>query len=208
MMIRRYFPLWVALLYTGVCATVSQAGEVLVPVPQSVTVQPPAIELRHQRQPHGLQVLGTSADGYSLDLRGQAKYVSGDPKVARVDEQGWVHPLANGQTQVTVTVAGQTKTVAVKVQLPAVEPPYSFRHEVMPVLSRAGCNAGGCHGYSLGKNGFKLSLRGADPNPDYFAITKDSMGRRLNFQVPSASLLVSKPAGDVGHEGGVRFGPQ
>ena len=56
----------------------------------------------------------------------------------------------------------------------------SFRHEVMPVLSKAGCNSGGCHGYSLGKNGFKLSLRGADPTPDYFFITKDSMSRRLN----------------------------
>ena len=62
-----------------------------------------------------------------------------------------------------------------------------------------------CHGYSLGKNGFKLSLRGADPAPDYFAITKDSAGRRLNFQSASDSLLVGKPAGDVPHEGGMRL---
>ena len=79
-------------------------------------------------------------------------------------------------------------------QLPAAEPPYSFRHEVMPVLSRAGCNAGACHGYSLGKNGFKLSLRGADPEPDYLAIAKDSLGRRVNFQSPEASLLLAKAA--------------
>src|SRR5207249_317349 len=98
---------------------------------------------------------------------------------------------------------GQTKTVAVKVQLPAAEPPTSFRHEVMPVLSRAGCNMGACHGYSLGKNGFKLSLRGADPEPDYYAIAKDAGGRRLNFQVPEASLLLLKPLGNAPHEGGV-----
>ena len=42
---------------------------------------------------------------------------------------------ATAQTQVTVAVAGQTQTVPVKVQLPAAEPPISFRHEVMPVLS-------------------------------------------------------------------------
>jgi hypothetical protein len=197
--------LFAALLLTGVSAPSNRADEILTPVPGSVTVQPTAVELRHQRQPHGLQVLGATADGYSLDLRSQSKFASADPRIAIVDEQGWIHPVASGQTQVTVTVAGQTKTVAVKVQLPAAEEPYSFRHEVMPVLSRAGCNAGGCHGYSLGKNGFKLSLRGADPDPDYFAITKDSMSRRLNFQTPSASLLVAKPGGDVPHEGGVRF---
>jgi hypothetical protein len=175
------------------------------PVPGSITVQPGVIELRHQRQPIALQVLGASADGYSLDLRSQAKYASADAKIATVDADGWVRPIANGQTQVTVTIAGQTKTVAIKVQLPPVEPPYSFRHEVMPVLSKAGCNSGGCHGYSLGKNGFKLSLRGSDPDPDYFAITKDSLSRRVNFQTPDASLLVLKPLGDATHEGGVRY---
>jgi hypothetical protein len=175
-------------------------------VPASVSVQPTAIELRHHRQPQSLQVLGTTVDGFSLDLRPQAKFTSADPKIAAVDDKGWVRPVGNGQTQVTVTVAGQTRTVPVKVQLPPVEPPYSFRNEVMPVLSRAGCNMGACHGYSLGKNGFKLSLRGADPEPDYTAIVKDSLGRRLNFQSPEASLLVAKPVGDVPHEGSVRFG--
>ena len=96
-------------------------------------------------------------------------------------------PVGNGQTQVTVAIANQTETIPVKVQLPAVEPAMSFRHEAMPVLSKAGCNSGGCHGYSLGKNGFKLSLRGSDPEPDYFFITKDSMSRRVKVQSPEQS---------------------
>jgi hypothetical protein len=75
----------------------------------------------------------------------------------------------------------------------------------MPVLSRAGCNAGACHGYSLGKNGFKLSLRGEGPEQDFFAIVKDSAGRRLNFQEPQSSLLLAKARGDSAHEGGTRF---
>jgi len=180
----------------------SAAGE---PLPNSITVAPSAIEIKHQRQPHALQVLGASADGYSLDLRAQAKYTSADPKIASVDADGWVRPIANGKTQINVTVSGVTKTVAVSVQLPAVEPAISFRHEVMPVLSRGACNGGGCHGYSLGKNGFKLSLRGADPDPDYLMATKDSLSRRVNVQVPELSLLVTKPIGEVPHEGGVRF---
>src|SRR5262249_22535692 len=150
-------------------------------VPASITVQPPAIELRHHRHPQSLQVLASSADGFALDLRGDAKFTSADAKVATVDANGWVRPIANRQTQVTVAVAGQTRVVPVKVELPPNEQPHSFRHEVMPVLSRAGCNQGACHGYSLGKNGFKLSLRGADPVPDFTAIVKDSLGRRLNF---------------------------
>jgi hypothetical protein len=174
--------------------------------PASVVVHPTTIELRHHRQPHSLQVLGTTADGYSLDLHSQAHFTSADPRVAVVDERGWVRPMSNGRTQVTVTIAGQVRTVAVSVQLPAVEPPSSFRHEVMPVLTRAGCNAGACHGYSLGKNGFKLSLRGQTPEQDYLAIARELAGRRINAQVPDASLLLGKARGDVPHEGGVRFG--
>jgi hypothetical protein len=199
------------LLLAGVLAiavcTVARHGNAgqSAAVPTSVSVHPAAVDIRHQRQPHSLQVLGATADGFSLDLRSDAKFIVADAKIATVDDNGWIRPVANGQTQVTVTVAGQTRNVPVKVQLPATEPAYSFRNEVMPVLSRAGCNMGACHGYSLGKNGFKLSLRGADPVPDYTAIVKDSLSRRLNFQSPGTSLLVAKPVGDAPHEGGVRF---
>jgi hypothetical protein len=171
-----------------------------------VIIHPPTLVLRHPRQPHSLQVLGATADGYSLDLRAQARLASADPKVAMVDEQGWVRPIGSGRTQVTIAIAGQTLTVPVDVQLPASEPLYSFRHEVMTVFSKAGCNSGACHGYSLGKNGFKLSLRGADPEQDYDAITREFSGRRLNYLSPESSLLVAKPRGDMPHEGGVRFG--
>src|SRR5205823_2928931 len=125
-------------------------------------------------------------------------------KVATV-EAGWVRPVGTGQTTVTVTAGGQTFSVPVKVTLPAAEPPISFRHEVMPVLTRAGCNAGACHGYSLGKNGFKLSLRGETPEQDYFAIVRDAAGRRVSYQTPAASLIVTKARGESAHEGGMRF---
>jgi hypothetical protein len=171
----------------------------------SVLVHPTAVELRHHRQPCALQVLGQTGDGYSVDLRSQARFTSSQPQIAQVDEQGWVHPLASGTAQVSVVVFGQTKTVSVKVDLPALAPPTSFRHEVMPVLTKAGCNLGACHGYSLGKNGFKLSLRGQDPDQDYPSIVREFASRRVNFLVPSASLLLVKARGDVPHEGGVRF---
>jgi hypothetical protein len=169
-----------------------------------VTVSPTVIEIKHHRHPHAIQVLSATPDGFSVDLRDTAKFTVADPRIAAV-EAGWVKPLATGQTTVTVAVNGQVFTIPVKVTLPAAEPPISFRQEMMPVLTRAGCNMGACHGYSLGKNGFKLSLRGADPAPDYLAIVRDSAGRRVSFQTPETSLLVTKARGESAHEGGTRF---
>ncbi|MDQ3621408.1 MAG: DUF1549 and DUF1553 domain-containing protein, partial [Verrucomicrobiota bacterium] len=104
-----------------------------------------------------------------------------------------------------VQAAGRTARVSVIVQLPDEPVAPSFRHDVMPVISKAGCNAGACHGYSLGKNGFKLTLRGADPEKDYLALTDEFSERRINRHNPPASLLLLKPLGDLPHEGGVRL---
>ena len=86
-----------------------------------------------------------------------------------------------------------------------VEAPVSFRREVMAVLSKNGCASGPCHGNRNGKGGFKLSLRGEDPESDYIAILQGAAGRRLNFSEPDQSLLLLKPATDVAHEGGARL---
>src|SRR5262245_5335561 len=85
------------------------------------------------------------------------------------------------------------------------EAPVSFRHEVMAVLARAGCNAGTCHGNLHGKGGFKLSLRGQDPALDFAALTRDLMGRRTDPHRPAESLILQKATARVPHEGGQRF---
>ena len=81
----------------------------------------------------------------------------------------------------------------------------SFRRNVMPVLFRAGCNAGTCHGSARGKDGFMLSLFGYDPKGDYFRITQEMIGRRVNTAIPEQSLLLQKAVGAVPHTGGKRF---
>ncbi|HKS36730.1 MAG TPA: DUF1549 and DUF1553 domain-containing protein, partial [Verrucomicrobiae bacterium] len=81
----------------------------------------------------------------------------------------------------------------------------SFRNDVMAVLSKAGCSAGTCHGNKNGKGGFKLSLRGQDPDIDYIALTRDLFGRRVNLLDPEQSLMLLKPTAQVAHEGGSRF---
>lgn len=184
----------------------STAAAAEAPVPAgSLRVEPAVINLVHPRRPHSLVVTSGTADGRTTDLTAQATFASANPSIARVTPLGWIEPVATGETDVTVTAAGQTSTVHVNVKLPPATPPYSFRHDVMPALSKGGCNAGACHGYSLGKNGFKLSLRGADAAADYLSLSDEFFERRINRHNPPASLLVSKPLGDVPHKGGVRF---
>ncbi len=81
----------------------------------------------------------------------------------------------------------------------------SFRHDVMPVFFRAGCNAGGCHGAAAGKDGFRLSLFGYDAAGDYFRLTQQMLGRRINVAAPEESLLLLKSIGAVPHTGGTLF---
>src|SRR5947207_14963232 len=81
----------------------------------------------------------------------------------------------------------------------------SFVRDVMPILNKAGCTAGTCHGAAKGKNGFKLSLRGYDPEFDYRALIHDLSGRRFNRVDPGRSLMLLKPTAQLPHGGGLRF---
>ena len=81
----------------------------------------------------------------------------------------------------------------------------SYAHDVRAVFARAGCNQGTCHGNLTGKGGMKLSLRGENPAFDFFVLTHDLGGRRIDPASPDASLLLLKATGRVPHEGGVRF---
>jgi Protein of unknown function (DUF1549)/Protein of unknown function (DUF1553)/Bacterial Ig-like domain (group 2) len=81
----------------------------------------------------------------------------------------------------------------------------SFRHDVMAVLSKSGCNLGTCHGNARGKGGFQISLRGQDPTADFAVLTRDLYGRRSNANDPDQSLLLLKPSMQMAHEGGKRF---
>ena len=85
------------------------------------------------------------------------------------------------------------------------EPTVSFRHDVMPILSKAGCNSGGCHGALAGKGGFRLSLFGYNPEADHLAITREAQGRRVEPTQPGLSLLLTKPTTTVRHKGGKRL---
>jgi hypothetical protein len=79
----------------------------------------------------------------------------------------------------------------------------SFVNDVLPVLTRLGCNQGACHGKGVGQNGFRLSLRGFAPELDHQWLTREFANRRVNLTRPEESLLLTKPSGQSPHGGGI-----
>ena len=130
---------------------------------------------------------------------------SSDEQIAIVVD-GQVIPVGNGSATISVSVNGQTASANVVVEKFDGAHRWSFRNHVQSVMSKSGCNSGACHGAAAGKNGFKLSLRGYDPEHDFFSITHQSRGRRVVADDPGRSLILTKPTCAIPHKGGFRFG--
>ena len=90
----------------------------------------------------------------------------------------------------------------------AAEQRVSFVNDIVPVLTKAGCNVGFCHAKAgNGQNGFRLSLLGFEPQEDYEHLVKEARGRRLFAAAPERSLILRKASGQMPHGGGVRLPP-
>ncbi|MSR48246.1 MAG: DUF1553 domain-containing protein [Planctomycetes bacterium] len=153
-----------------------------------------------------LVVRGRLDDGQWIDCtRDFTATLDGD--VVHVDARARLLPQRDGDTTLTVRVGANVATIPVTVRGVAMPASPSFTNDVTPMMSRLGCNAGTCHGSAKGKNGFKLSLRGYDPNTDHEALTDELAGRRFNRAVPEQSLFLLKPTASVPHEGGQRLVP-
>ena len=151
-------------------------------------------------------VTGTFSSGQVRDLTRQARYSSAPAGIVSIDPSGMVTPLQDGQAEITAEMAGVAPVrVAVTVSHFSDEPRVSFANQVVPVFTKVGCNAGGCHGKASGQNGFKLSLFGFEPAEDYEYVVKEGRGRRIALSAPEHSLLLLKAAGQVAHGGGKRL---
>lgn len=137
-------------------------------------------------------------------LREGVAFQSADEAVAKI-ENGVVVPTGNGKTTIAITVSGQTRSIPVTVERFDSPHVWSFRNQVQSVLTKTGCNGGACHGAVAGKNGFKLSLRGYDPDADFQSLTRQARGRRIVPHDPGRSLVLTKPTGVIPHKGGLRF---
>jgi hypothetical protein len=169
-----------------------------------VKVFPPEVNLATRQDRQSVVVQAIFADGVTKDVTSDAAFAFSNKGLVRL-EKGVLYPAADGKTELQVKYDGRSLTVPVQVEKAAVERPISFKMDVMPVFSKAGCNSGACHGTSRGKDGFRLSLFGFDPDGDYFRLTQENIGRRVNLALPDESLLIEKGVGRVPHTGGERF---
>lgn len=170
-----------------------------------INVYPPDVNLNTKLDFQRFIVVASRADGVTMDVTKQAVAKIANGAFARV-ENATVYPIADGETMLEVDFQGLKASLPVRVKDAAADRAVSFHLDVMPVLARAGCNTGSCHGAARGKDGFRLSLFGFDPVGDYARITREIGVRRINLAVPADSLLLEKSVGSVPHTGGKRFG--
>ncbi|MGH9672856.1 MAG: Ig-like domain-containing protein, partial [Bryobacteraceae bacterium] len=168
-----------------------------------LTILPGNVELRgpEARQ----QLLAQAVSTVQEDWTSAARWASSNTDVATVDASGTIRPAGDGEAVITARANGLTATVKVRVRESKAPFQWNFRNHVIPVMTKAGCNQGACHGALAGKNGFKLTLRGYDPEVDYDTLTRQSQGRRVSLAEPAASLILQKAVFAIPHGGGKRF---
>ncbi|WP_422931018.1 DUF1549 domain-containing protein [Singulisphaera sp. PoT] len=189
-----------ALLGLGSFATAQE------PSLTKLEVYPPDINLTTAADRQGVVVQATFSDGITRDVTKDAAITVANPALVK-REGSTFFPLADGTSAMAIAFGGQTLSIPLKVEQVAVHPPISFRLDVMPIFMKAGCNTGSCHGAARGKDGFRLSLFGFDPDGDHFRLTREMVGRRVNLSVPADSTLLEKGTGAVQHTGGKKIEP-
>jgi hypothetical protein len=151
-------------------------------------------------------VTGVFSSGQQHDFTHQVSYKVAATNIVRVDAEGFVTPLADGQTTITASEpGGKSVTLTCRVENFAKPHAINFANEIVPIFTKLGCNAGGCHGKSGGQNGFKLSLLGFYPDQDYEWLVKEHRGRRIFQASPEFSLILTKPLNKLPHGGGRRL---
>src|SRR5579871_3426594 len=184
------------LLIVSALALLLSARVSLQAATPSLTVTPERFSLTSAFD--GRQFIVTQENAQEThDLTRTAHYAVQPAGVVKVSPEGYVRPVGRGEATITVEAAGGQRTVRVSVNDQGDARPLHFANDIVPVLTRFGCNAGGCHGKASGQNGFKLSLFGFDPAFDYDAIVKEARGRRIFPSNPQRSMLLVKPSGRV-----------
>ena len=198
-------PLWCAVL-----AVLAASGAPRADTPDpagDLVILPEAIVLRGKGSRQQLLVESRLAGTY-VGHTAVSTFTSSNPTVATIDDAGLVSAVGDGRTIITARAGDRIASTVVEVERASAPYPLTFRNHVVPVLTKAGCNSGPCHGAAAGKNGFKLTLRGYDPEVDYLTLTRQATARRINKNDPSASLMLLKPTLAVSHGGGKRFAPR
>jgi WD40 repeat protein len=178
----------------------------------SLVFEPATVRLSADTPEMEFRVTARMQDEFEVDVTESARFSWTRPAPFVLAGPGRLRGLESGRGALTAHFGGRQVTVPVTLDdnlnaPPAPASPLSFVRDILPVLSRAGCNAGSCHAKPEGQNGFKLSVFSYDPKSDYAEIVNEARGRRIFPSAPEESLLLKKPLSRVPHEGGLRFEP-
>lgn len=176
---------------------------------ESVTLKavPNRVGLESPEASDQIVILAQIGGGGALDVTREATYEIAEPDLITISPTGRMFPQQDGETRVRVRWREAMTTIEVRVTGLAEPPPVSFQRDVIPILSKAGCNSGGCHGKAEGQQGFKLSVFGYNAAADYQALTQEGRGRRIFPAAPANSLLIRKATAQVPHGGGRKVEP-
>ena len=186
------------------------AADALPPSPadiRTLTLNPAKITLTGADAAVQVVVTATLNDGRLVDLTHEATYSVADGKTAAVSSTGRASPRANGTSEIIASYGDKSGKAAVVAERFGDVIPMNFPNQVVPVLTKLGCNSGGCHGKLAGQNGFRLSLLGFEPDLDYATLVKEGRGRRVFPANPDASLFLQKATGKTAHGGGRKLDP-
>ncbi len=185
---------------------IASTGRAEAPVWESIAVYPTDIHLATTTDLQHVVVVATRSDGVTLDITENAKFTIADPKFVSWKDYT-LKPAMDGETKLDVEWESHKASAAIHVVDATKTRDVSFALDVMPILTRSGCNNGSCHGAARGKDGFRMSLFGFDPKSDYDRITHEIGIRRINLARPDQSLILLKATGAVQHTGGKRVEP-
>jgi Protein of unknown function (DUF1553)/Protein of unknown function (DUF1549) len=174
--------------------------------PERLSIEPPGTVLDGRRAWAQLIATGHYSHGAVRDLTHRGSWTSSDPAIVTTHPDGRIEPRGDGQVEVRVRIGSSEVKTLIRVLNTGKTQPIQFLHEVLPALTKAGCNQGACHGTPTGKNGFRLSLRGYNAALDFLTLARESGARRTNPFEPEASLILLKGTGLTPHEGGKRMG--
>jgi hypothetical protein len=180
------------------------AGAEPSPAVQSLNIFPERITLKGADDTQQLIVSGITGDK-QIDLTTDVKVTVANAAIAKVLPSGRVIPLSNGKTELLISLADKSAKIPIEVNHVGEDLPINFPNQIVPIFTKLGCNAGGCHGKASGQNGFRLSLLGFEPELDYQTLVKEGRGRRLFPAAPDESLLLKKATGSMPHGGGKKL---
>lgn len=159
-----------------------------------------------QLYPSGTQqLLVTRLGEREFDETPVAKYSIANTAIATVSTSGVIRALQSGSTTIEVRSGADVEHIQVTIGPADEGPRICFATAVVPVLTRLGCNSGGCHGKATGQNGFSLSLLGFEPELDFQSLAQEARGRRLFPGDADRSLLLLKATAKMPHGGGRRL---